>query len=505
MDDLRSVRLGSIALGLVLLVACGGDKAISVFNTPPAVSILEPVDGSSTDAGNELTFLAVVDDDGGPAGLVLQWASDADGVLFDGDIADSAGNVEFVTSSLSAGSHTVTLSAVDADAELGEDSVTVVINAVADAPTIVIVTPADGELGYEGEPFEFRSEVGDAKDAPEQLDVTVFSDVSGTVCVAVPDGAGVARCTAALFAGNHLLSFEVIDTDGNKAVVSRYFSVLAPSDVDNDGDGFSENQGDCDDDDDEVYPAADESLGQGVDNDCDGIIDEGTVWYDDDGDGQTELGGDCDDSAAHIYNGAPEIADFADNDCDGVVDEGTDNVDDDLDGFSEVDGDCDDADDDVYPGATEVCDLVDNDCDTVVNEEGALGCLSYYADADSDGYGYGAPHCLCAPDATYKVASAGDCYDLNAQANPTQTAYFPTHRGDGSFDYNCNGSDDKQTTTIGGCSWEISWSSFCDEDPAGWDGSAPACGGTGNWIWDCSFSIEFDCNKDSYSEVMSCH
>jgi hypothetical protein len=170
-----------------------------------------------------------------------------------------------------------------------------------------------------------------------------------------------------------------------------------------------------------------------------------------------------------------------------------------------VDGDCDDADDDVYPGATEVCDLVDNDCDTVVNEEGALGCLSYYADADSDGYGYGAPHCLCAPDATYKVASAGDCYDLNAQANPTQTAYFPTHRGDGSFDYNCNGSDDKQTTTIGGCSWEISWSSFCDEDPAGWDGSAPACGGTGNWIWDCSFSIEFDCNKDSYSEVMSCH
>ena len=32
-----------------------------------------------------------------------------------------------------------------------------------------------------------------------------------------------------------------------------------------------------------------------------------------------------------------------------------------------------------------------------------------------------------------------DCYDRNPEAFPGQTKYFPTHRGDNSFDYNCNG------------------------------------------------------------------
>ncbi|MBS1149778.1 MAG: hypothetical protein H6Q89_1476, partial [Myxococcaceae bacterium] len=32
-----------------------------------------------------------------------------------------------------------------------------------------------------------------------------------------------------------------------------------------------------------------------------------------------------------------------------------------------------------------------------------------------------------------------DCYDLNSAANPVQTTYFTTSRGDGSFDYNCSG------------------------------------------------------------------
>jgi hypothetical protein len=33
-----------------------------------------------------------------------------------------------------------------------------------------------------------------------------------------------------------------------------------------------------------------------------------------------------------------------------------------------------------------------------------------------------------------------DCYDNNANAKPGQTAWFTTNRGDGSYDYDCNGS-----------------------------------------------------------------
>ena len=46
--------------------------------------------------------------------------------------------------------------------------------------------------------------------------------------------------------------------------------------VDDDGDGYTENQGDCDDTDASVNPAATE-LEDGIDNDCDGEIDEGNI------------------------------------------------------------------------------------------------------------------------------------------------------------------------------------------------------------------------------------
>ncbi|MFA5886362.1 MAG: hypothetical protein WC863_01125 [Patescibacteria group bacterium] len=45
------------------------------------------------------------------------------------------------------------------------------------------------------------------------------------------------------------------------------------------------------------------------------------------------------------------------------------------------------------------------------------------------------------------AASTTDCYDSNANAKPGQTAYFLTQRGDGSFDYDCNGALGYSTST----------------------------------------------------------
>jgi alpha-tubulin suppressor-like RCC1 family protein len=39
--------------------------------------------------------------------------------------------------------------------------------------------------------------------------------------------------------------------------------------VDGDGDGFTENQGDCDDNDNLIYPGAQEICGDNIDQDCD--------------------------------------------------------------------------------------------------------------------------------------------------------------------------------------------------------------------------------------------
>jgi hypothetical protein len=131
---------------------------------------------------------------------------------------------------------------------------------------------------------------------------------------------------------------------------------------DDDGDGMTEQEGDCDDDDATIYEDANEIPYDGIDQDCDGLD---TTDQDGDGFDGVEAGGeDCDDTNALIYPDAPESSNGLDDDCDDEIDEGTDIFDDDGDGYSEAEGDCDDEDSEISPAATEIpYDFIDNDCD----------------------------------------------------------------------------------------------------------------------------------------------
>jgi hypothetical protein len=160
------------------------------------------------------------------------------------------------------------------------------------------------------------------------------------------------------------------DCDGVRDEGTRCF--------DDDGDGWTDDEGDCNDGRADVNPGQVEIDGNGIDDDCDGVI-QGDL-SDVDGDGFTERGGDCAPRVSSIYPGALEMADDQDNDCDGLVDEGTHRFDDDGDGWSEVGGDCHDADPAVNPGAVEVVNGLDDDCDGRIDE------LGDNEDRDGDGF-----------------------------------------------------------------------------------------------------------------------
>ena len=170
--------------------------------------------------------------------------------------------------------------------------------------------------------------------------------------------------------------------------------------------------------------------------------------------GFVTLGGDCNDIDSLVNPSATEICDGIDNDCDGLVDDSltfvTYYADADGDGFGigngqslcqnpgngfvTVGGDCDDLDDQIYPGALEICDGIDNDCDG--NTDDGLNFVTYYTDADNDGFGAGNGQSLCQNPGNGFALVNGDCDDSNASINPNATEIL-----DNTIDENCDGVD----------------------------------------------------------------
>ena len=284
---------------------------------------------------------------------------------------------------------------------------------------------------------------------------------------------------------------EIKDWDDNCVCVAN----PGQEDMDEDGEG---DACDCDIDGDEVFNTGVDPLGTPcptpvpedncpvVANPAQEDLDEddiGDVCDDDmDGDGDPN-DTDCAPKDAEIYHGQYESCNGIDDNCDGQTDE-EDALDCeaffydfDLDGFgvsenvkclceaknlytAPAGGDCNDYDVVVHPGADEYCNGKDDDCDGQVDEENAVGCIVYFRDVDSDGFGMtDDAKCLCSPSAPYVTLLDGDCNDFDGTAFPGATEAC------NGKDDDCDGETDEENTV--GCS-----TFYLDEDHDGYGISA---------------------------------
>ena len=267
----------------------------------------------------------------------------------------------------------------------------------------------------------------------------------------------------------------------------------APPDIpriDNDGDGFSLDEGDCSDADATIYPGATEYC-DGKDNNCNGAIDEGAAdaitWYRDDDDDSygdpestqascTQPAGyvadntDCNDQAFEANPNHDEVCDAIDNDCDEIVDEddATDAptwyLDEDEDGYGQgavtaiaceapsgyvADGsDCDDGEPESNPGHDEVCDELDNDCDAEIDEDDAVDAPIWYRDEDGDGYGTPKSTMIQCDQPSGYGPDADECDDTDAAINPGADELC-----DG-IDNDCDGDTDEDSA-VDASSWYL--------------------------------------------------
>ena len=181
------------------------------------------------------------------------------------------------------------------------------------------------------------------------------------------------------------------------------------------------------------------------------------------GDWVVGVSDDCDDGDVLVFPGAVEQCNARDDNCNGQIDEdvvdlpwwpdldrdgygdpGAESVIDCVapgEGWAPNDTDCDDADPDRNPGEVEVCGGGDENCNGLVDDDDKVApasLLSYYPDADGDGYGdeTAFPALSCDPPTPDAVDDGTDCDD----ADPTVHPYALEIPFDG-IDQDCDGAD----------------------------------------------------------------
>lgn len=128
---------------------------------------------------------------------------------------------------------------------------------------------------------------------------------------------------------------------------------------------------------------------------------------------------------------------------------------------------------------------------------------SHPLDQDNDGDGW--------------TPRQGDCLDSNAAVHPLQAAFFTSHRGDGSYDYDCNGVEEVAYRAWGSCKPNAAHTACVPTvisqgygDVVWYNGNSfytpPACGVPGRVLTTCTRVTPTYCeDAEEARAIQACH
>lgn len=194
-------------------VVVTGTSACGPGNTPPAVTITSPADGTTVVEGRVISFAgSATDAEDGDLSSSLGWESNLDGVIGAGRLFSAA---------LSVGTHTITASVTDSGNLDGFDAVSVNVQANT-VPSVTINSPTDGATFTQDTSITFIGTATDAEDGDLTAVLRWLSSLDGEI------GAGGSFSTSALSVGTHAISASVTDSGELAGSSAVSISVIEP-------------------------------------------------------------------------------------------------------------------------------------------------------------------------------------------------------------------------------------------------------------------------------------